>query len=403
VRGRAISTVTKAHGGAGTLRRQDFLRRTAGAGLALGGAGAVLDAAAAEGSGRKGGSPLDRLGLHNRVNRMDRIVTNVSDLERAKAFWEAVTPLRAYAMTQAPRQSFRNLGISSGTFDGYLLRDPAGIQAFTVHLVEWKDPKPVGVPYKSVFNVGWYRLAFSVPDVEAKYDEVIAAGGRPYTEPMAQPLFGEEGSLVFCVPDPDGITVEFFPSPNVPQVTHIASTTTDVDGTIPFYRDVLGLDYKFRLTSCPVPNVYSPDGGAAGYDTTFFSARGDTRFSIDHLSWPPPAAAIPKPYDIFGQPTHLGFVRLSLEVDDIEAAYHALLRAGLRRKRKGYPRVSGPPEEWDFGTPFGTREVVVFTDTEGVGFELVQQAPYPGASLTSPPLLGPCVPPVPVPPQPDRM
>jgi hypothetical protein len=72
-------------------------------------------------------------------------------------------------------------------------------------------------------------------------------------------------------------------------------------------------------------------------------------------------------------------------------------------RQEGHARISGPADVWYFGPEFGKREVVVFTDTEGVGFELIQQAPYPGASLTAPPPLGPCVPPVPVPPQPDRM
>jgi catechol 2,3-dioxygenase-like lactoylglutathione lyase family enzyme len=409
----AISTVerTPAEARVPGIRRGDFLRRTAVAGLGIAGAGALLEGANAEGNGGPVSSPLDALGLHDRINRIDRIVTNVSDLEKAKAFWEATTPLRAYARTQAPRQAFRTLGIQSGQFDGYLLRDPGGVQLFSVHLVEWKDPKPVGRPYRSAFNVGWYRLGFGTSDVDAAYQRVVAAGGDPFTKPLPEPLFmGAPASRVFVVPDPDGMAIEYYSSGKVEQVDHIASSTEDVEKTRPFYTDVLGLDFLFRLTSCPGPNVYSPDGGEAGWDTSYFAARGDTRFGIDHLSWsegPPAQGAskvIPGPYDIFGQPTHLGYVRLSLEVDDIDAAYRSLLRAGLSPKNGDQLRVSGPPEEWDFGPEFGQRKVVVFTDPEGVGFELIQQAPYPGAVHTSPPIGGACFAPgsVSVPPQPGR-
>lgn len=387
---------------------ESSLRRTAVAGLGVGGVGALLAASQAESHGDGSpASPLDALGLHNRVNRIDRVVTNVSDLARAKAFWEAVTPLRAYARTQSPQQAFGNLGIPSGRFDGYLLRDPGGVQLFSVHLVEWKTPKPVGVTYKSVTNVGWYRLAFTVPDVDATHSDVIAAGGDPFTEPLASPPFiGAPGAKVFTVPDPDGIIIEYFGVPaSATRPTHIAGSSEDVDETRPFYTDVLGFDFMFRSTSCPIPNVYDAQGGEAGYDTMFFAARGDTRFAIDHLSWPPPAKAIPGPYDIFRQPTHLGYVRLSLEVDDIDAAYRSLLRAGLSPKNSGHPRLSGPPEEWDFGPESGgKRKVVILTDPEGVGFELIQQAPYPRAFTTSPPIGGACLPPgsVSVPPQPGR-
>lgn len=96
------------------IRRKDFLRGAAVAGLGVAGAGALLGVAKPEGDGGTVSSPLDALGLHDRVNRIDRVVANVSDLEKSKAFWEAVTPLRAYAQTTSPQQPCRNLGISSG-------------------------------------------------------------------------------------------------------------------------------------------------------------------------------------------------------------------------------------------------------------------------------------------------
>jgi catechol 2,3-dioxygenase-like lactoylglutathione lyase family enzyme len=393
------------------IRRSDFLRRAAVAGATATGAG-VLVASEAQAHGKRSypaASPLDHRGLHNRVNRLDRIVTNVSDLERSKEFWEATTPLRATARTQSPQQPFRNLGIASGRFDGYLLQDQTGGNPFAVHLVEWKDPKPVGTPYRSPLHVGWYRLAIFVEDINFWYQKVLDAGGEPWSEPADFTSFiGAPGIPVFGFPDPDGITIEYVELAGNPvgRVNHIASSTADIDGTRPFYTDVLGLDFTMRSSSCPVPNTLGPDGGEAGYDVTWFRPRGDARVSIDHLTWAPPAAAFGTPYDVFGQPTHRGFHRLSIEVDDIDASYRSLVKDGLRRRgSKRGRRLSGPPEDWDFGPEFGgRRKVVVLTDPEGVGFELIQQAPYPTASNTPQPIGGVCPPPgsVAIPPQPDR-
>jgi catechol 2,3-dioxygenase-like lactoylglutathione lyase family enzyme len=392
------------------LRRKDFLRRTAVAGVAAGGGSALLLGAEAQGGPKAtAASPLDRRGLHNRVNRLDRVVTNVSDVERSKAFWEELTPLRSFARTQSPQQPFRNLGIASGRFDGYLLQDQTGGNPVAVHLVEWKEPRPVGTPYKSPLHIGWYRLAIFVEDINLWYQKVLDAGVRPWSDPRPFSSFvGDPGALVFGFPDPDGITIEYVQLPGNPagRVNHLASSTADIDGTRPFFTEVLGLDFSLRATSCPVPNTLGPDGGEAGYDTTFFRARGDGRFSIDYLTWTPPAAAFGTPYDVFGQPTHLGYHRLSIEVDDIEASYRFLLKAGLGKNgKRGGRRLSGPPEEWDFGPSWGRRKIVVLTSPEGIGFELIQQAPYPTASETAHPLPGPCLPPgsVSVPPQPDRL
>ncbi len=274
--------------------------------------------------------------------------------------------------------------------------------------MEWKDPKPVGTPYKTPLHIGWYRVAIFVDDIDFWFQKVLDAGGKPWSKPAPfSTRIGDPGALVFGVPDPDGITIEFVELPGNPagRVNHVASSTADIDGTRPFFTEVLGLDFSLRSTSCPVPNTLGPDGGEAAYDTTFFRARGDGRFSIDYLTWFAPAAPIGPPYDVFGEPTHRGYHRLSIEVDDIDASYRSLLRDGLGRKKKGVRRLSGPPEEWDFGPEFGgPRKVVVLTSPEGVGFELIQQAPYPTASETAHPFPGPCLPPgsVAIPPSPDR-
>ncbi|GAA1845081.1 hypothetical protein GCM10009836_25740 [Pseudonocardia ailaonensis] len=317
------------------------------------------------------------------INRISHIVVNVSDLERAREFWERHTPMRVFGRTRSPVQSFPALGIDRGQFTGYLLRDASdgGVVTPTqnshnpnycaVHLVQWLTPEPVGRPYDRASQIGWYRLAFrSERPTRVVYDELVAAGVQPFSPPA-------EDVTAIAFPDPDGIVLEFVDRrpgaapASVDRLAHLASSSKDVNETIRFYRDLVGVDHTASVSGPPVTNTFDAYGGKAGYDAAFFAARGDPRLFLDRLSWTggPENSGIP-----YESGLHLGFQRLALEVDDIDAAYATLVEQAAQ-----FPgvRVSGPPEEWDFGPDFGgTRRVVVFTDPDGVGHELISAIPY---------------------------
>lgn len=110
----------------------------------------------------------------NRLNRISHWDVNVTDLERSRSWYEASTTLRVVARTKAS-QSFPSFGIGSGSFTGYLLKDanlPRGVPM--IPLVEWQNPTPVGRPYRSQANVGWYRICPILEDIEAARGSVIA-------------------------------------------------------------------------------------------------------------------------------------------------------------------------------------------------------------------------------------
>jgi hypothetical protein len=72
-------------------------------------------------------------------------------------------------------QNLPSLGITKGSFDGYILKDKydfgdnRGFGRFELWMIEWRAPKPVGEPYKRTSNAGWYRLAFKTGDPLAQY------------------------------------------------------------------------------------------------------------------------------------------------------------------------------------------------------------------------------------------
>jgi len=99
----------------------------------------------------------DRLahGLRGHLNRFSQVVIDVSDLDRAVEFHEAVYPVRRVMKLNGPAQRFAAFGIEHGRFEGWVLENlrdlpPPGMFASfpgrQIQLVEWKSPRPIGRP-----------------------------------------------------------------------------------------------------------------------------------------------------------------------------------------------------------------------------------------------------------------
>ena len=331
-------------------------------------------------------SPLARptTDLRDRVNRIAELTVNVSDLDRSRAFYESVTPLRVFRRTAAAPQPFPALGLARGEFIGYLMADGTSAHpGLVVHLVQWLDPTPTGTAYPTFFGRGLYRMCFLTDNLPARYDNAVRAGHPPFRPPQGHgvPVPGGTEGLTFVCPDPDGIAVQTTrrPAPwrdDLPdQLYHVNVVSSDVDRSRAFLEDVVGLDYVKRLT---LPAPVSPIGFGRGadegqFDAAFLWHRGDRRYSVDIVDWFVPGVR-GEPYP---SPFNVGIQRLAFEVDDIETAA-AALRARLPQSLRA--SVMGP-ETWDLGAGL-TRTVVLFRDEEGIAYELVEQQPYTGARAT---------------------
>jgi catechol 2,3-dioxygenase-like lactoylglutathione lyase family enzyme len=331
-------------------------------------------------------SPNDARGLRNRLNCVRHYDVNVTDLERSIAWYQATTGIRPVRRTSAD-QPMPSLGLARGRFEGCMMQDPnQGGKFAMIHLVEWKDPKPVGKPYASHANVGWYRIVPEVHDLAAARERCIAHGSEPFA-PSVDAMVKFHRNVephhyrVFTVHDPDGIAVEFsqpetrLRQPVVP-IT-VASNTAHVAEHLPFYTDTIGLDFVQGLQVGELmPNVYSPGGGMVGHDGALMAIRGDIRVNFDWLQWND-TPSLPTPY---AEPYHVGIIRCALEVDDLDASYATLCQSSWAKA--GKIKV-GAPEVWDLGKEAGTIRVVNFTDPEGVCFQLVEQPSYPNANLNA--------------------
>lgn len=109
----------------------------------------------------------------------------VADLDRSSAFYAA-----ALGLTPAGR-------MAASMFDEVILRPPKGEPGGSVVLCRWRDERPL--------ELGNARgpIGFTVVDVDAAYDRVLAAGGESRLTPRSL----GSARLAFVV-DPDGHELE---------------------------------------------------------------------------------------------------------------------------------------------------------------------------------------------------
>ncbi len=346
-----------------------------------------------------GNASVDRLafGLRGHINRFSHTVINVSDLERAVEFYEATFPVRRRQRINGPAQRYAGLGIEHGQFEGWVLENkkdasPPGdmvaeFPARLLHLVQWKNPTPVGKPYREANHVGIYRQNSLVSNLDEAYARVVAHDGRPYGEPSEIILTPEGFKVrVFAYRDYDGSTLEMIGAED-PQgkvvypgmMHHCNLNVRSLERSYYFYRDVMGLDPQAYLAPGalqPASNgslgdaLANADGssytGGMQFAATLLGVRSDSRSPIDVLEW-----STPKPYgEAYPLANHLGIIRVAFEVDDIAAARVRLVATG----QTGV----GPIETWDMGET-GERKVVIFRDPDGIWLELIEALPYPAA------------------------
>jgi catechol 2,3-dioxygenase-like lactoylglutathione lyase family enzyme len=264
-----------------------------------------------------------------------------------------------------PEQAFAALGIRSGRYDGWVLRDPSAHSGPAIHLVEWRSPDPVGSAYGEFWHVGFFRICMKSDDVPAVYRNVVAAGGVPFTEPL-MPEGQNVGWPSFWVPDPDGIVLQNVTLPGVERLLHTCVNCSDLGASRSFY-EALGLRvYIESRTDVPIVFPFGTGGTMATYDAAIFECPDVPTpddmpvFSLDVCRWTMPEPT-GRPYET---QNHLGIARLGVAVAD-------LIRVRADLMTRGW--TVSDIEERDFGAEVGTRNAAIVSDPDGAVMELVDR------------------------------
>lgn len=145
------------------------------------------------------------------------INVNCSDLARSVGWYERVLGLEVRGGSHPGPVSGSAFGLEGQVeWDARFLWPP-GQDAFAIDLLEWKTPRPVGKPAAAANQLGLYRMAFMVEDIQACYDEIRTQGVE-----CASPVFLDmgpeipiDGVWALFFPDPDGTCMELIETPNL--------------------------------------------------------------------------------------------------------------------------------------------------------------------------------------------
>ena len=145
------------------------------------------------------------------------------------------------------------------------------------------------------------------------------------------------------------------------EILHVGLTVADLDRSVAFYRDVLGLEFQGELFM-------------EGPETELLFARPGTRARVAYLRGKgllegPPVELIQfVPPDILREPGDLfrsSISEICFQTADIRAAYETLRARGVE--------FLSEPQAFDFSKDgFGKSLAVYFRDPDGIILELMQ-------------------------------
>jgi catechol 2,3-dioxygenase-like lactoylglutathione lyase family enzyme len=143
-----------------------------------------------------------------------------------------------------------------------------------------------------------------------------------------------------------------------PGLHHVGLTVSDLEQSIRFYRDLLGLGVRERdeIAGGPIESITGVAGGRVRIADLDFG--GGSTLELTQYLAPPGGAVHPRPVDA-------GHVHVGIEVDDIEAVYARLMTAGVVTRSK-------PTALVDAGPFWSGAKVVHALDPDGVTVELVE-------------------------------
>ena len=240
------------------------------------------------------------------------------------------------------------LGIDAPvTCDVAFLYDQRGARTSpAIEVQEWIDPPVVGSPYAHSYEVGIQALGFSVRQLD-QLRPLLRKGGATGSD-VALPAAVTGGARAELWRDAAGVGMDLVEDGNdEARIRHVRITCRDLGASVAWYRrlgfrtlwDVTG----DRMKACA---LRLPDEACELVLTEWLD---------------PPSVGAGYP-----EANHLGWYRLAVGVDDLDASFRTLVDGGWE--------FTSPPSPTELeGTPLPPLWIAFTRDPDGIPVELVER------------------------------
>jgi catechol 2,3-dioxygenase-like lactoylglutathione lyase family enzyme len=305
------------------------------------------------------------------ASRIFHVNVNCADLDRSLHFYRDLVGLRPTTHTAPTEpQPGGAFGIDENgdgvQWDAWMLQGDAGTSSPVLDLLEWKIPGATGAPATDPTAPGFNRLGISTPDVIAMHERLRAADADVWSEPVEMELAGGQRTARFICSDPDGTQIEFLQGRDV-RLSHITVNCTDLDRSVRYYADVIGLTSLATLPATRQPGrPYRMNGSGDASSVATVELRGAllqdpaSGFVVELVEWVDPAS---RPVAV-RRANELGIFRMAWLTDDIDADYDLLDEAGVD--------CYAPPASLAMGPGLPSVRALFWNDPDGACLELIQ-------------------------------
>jgi glyoxylase I family protein len=135
----------------------------------------------------------------------------VSNLERALAFWGDALGMEV-VMQQEKQGGYFEAIVGEHAVDVRMAHVAFGGEGPRIELFEYRSPRG-GHAAPRPADVGFAHVCVACDDLDVLLERLVAAGGKPVSEPVVVDTGANAGGRAVYVRDPDGHTLELFTPP----------------------------------------------------------------------------------------------------------------------------------------------------------------------------------------------
>lgn len=217
------------------------------------------------------------------ASRIFHCNVNCSSLETSLGFYEALGLTKVIRTVPSKHQNGNAFGLDVVAWDAWMMHSDDGMDGLSLDLLQWLTPEPVGSAQDVNGESGFNRLVFYCRDINAAVAKSVVAGGSLISEPITFET-GHHPVTVAMVRDPDGLPVQLVQGEKN-SIAQIVVNCVDLDESVAYYRDVMGLQTLMPPMEQTWPGVLFGRAGDIKVQAALLRDPGSV-FVVALVQWP---------------------------------------------------------------------------------------------------------------------